>query len=374
MNLKYIVNKTYLDSPHCIGIAKKIKSQIKAFRHHKINAEMLFVGDTCLLTKLLPWKTSSYNWKNLYIDKKTDVLYIRYSSADMEFLKFLEKSKKNNRAIKIILELPTYPFDRELAGKGIKILIKKYLLYKDKFFQGYLRKYVDVITTFSEHKEIFGIPTIKIVNGIDFDEVTILKRDALQVATDSVIHCIAVSSMSFWHGYDRIIEGLINYYKTSKTYDIYLHIVGDGPELSKYKENVAKNHLEKKIIFYGLKTGEQLDEIYNLCDIALESLGRHRSGIYLSSSLKSREYAAKGLPIVSSCQIDVFPFDSYPYIKQVDENDMPINVEEIINFYKDIYSNKDKETVHRQIRNTARNYCDMDITIEPIINYILTIQ
>ncbi|MFK5655764.1 hypothetical protein ACIA4K_04025 [Lactobacillus delbrueckii subsp. bulgaricus] len=53
-----------------------------------------------------------------------------------------------------------------------------------------------------------------------------------------------------------------------------------------------------KVSMVGKKEKEELDYYYNICDIGIDSMGRHRSNVYYNSSLKGKEYLAKGLPIV----------------------------------------------------------------------------
>lgn len=47
----------------------------------------------------------------------TDFLYIRKMALDYPVLLFLKKYKKNNPNGKILLEIPTYPYDQEIHKK-----------------------------------------------------------------------------------------------------------------------------------------------------------------------------------------------------------------------------------------------------------------
>jgi hypothetical protein len=55
--------------------------------------------------------------------------------------------------------------------------------------------------------------------------------------------------------------------------------------------------------------GEKLAEIFNQSDITVCSIGNHRKGFYLTSELKSREYLAHGMSMISSANIDILPDD-----------------------------------------------------------------
>lgn len=108
-----------------------------------------------------------------------------------------------------------------------------------------------------------------------------------------------------WHGFDRVIAGMANYYRThtdTHDYKVYLNIVGFGvPELvDSYKKDVAKHQLEKYIIFHSALYGKELDAVFEQSDMGIGSLARHRSGIDKIKTLKNREYAARGIPFVYS--------------------------------------------------------------------------
>ena len=68
---------------------------------------------------------------------------------------------------------------------------------------------VDRIYTYSEDNQIWGIPTICSSNGIDFDLVSIRKVEKKRES----INLIAVAGLAKWHGYDRILRGMGEYYK-----------------------------------------------------------------------------------------------------------------------------------------------------------------
>ena len=116
------------------------------------------------------------------------------------------------------MEIPTYPYDQEYVSFKRKIQ-----LLVDQCFRKRLAKYVDRIITFSNYKTIFGTPTIQISNGIDFDDIP-MKQHVND--TSQEIHLIGVAEIHFWHGFDRLLKGLANYYNTSPQYKVYFHIIG----------------------------------------------------------------------------------------------------------------------------------------------------
>ena len=77
--------------------------------------------------------------------------------------------------------------------------------------------------------------------------------------------------------------------------------------------------------------GEELNDLFNKCDFAIGSLGRHRSGIDKIKTLKNREYAARGIPFAYS-ETDE-DFENMPYVFKVPADESPINIKELLDFY-----------------------------------------
>lgn len=355
------------------GVIKKILSQYQVFR---LNFETYIIAysgnDICVyhegnikiisdnqIKKHRRYKLFECAY-NFIKEHGAECCYIRYGYSDYCFLKMVKKLKvKCNN--KIIVEIPTYPYDVEL-NNGLKFRILKVF---DKVTRKMLYNYVDRIATFSKDKKIFGIQCLNIINGIIVDDISIRQHNNLYNA----INLIAIASMEYWHGYERLIEGLHQYFKDKYNREIILHVIGDGNELMKYKQLVRKYNMESNVIFYGFKSGKELDEIYDKCNIAVECLGAHRKKLYLSSSLKSREYGAKGLPIISSCKIDVFPED-YKYILYEPADEDSIDIKKVIEFYDSIYTNSNSfNQVNSEIRKFTQNKCDMFVVMNPIIDF-----
>ena len=82
---------------------------------------------------------------------------------------------------------------------------------------------------------------------------------------------------------------------------------------------------------------------------------------------------ARGLPMISSTKIDILP-DDYPYIQYVPEDDSPIDINTVINFYNSLTRQENREAQIRNIRNFAETHFDMHITMQPVIGCILNIS
>ena len=111
--------------------------------------------------------------------------------------------------------------------------------------------------------------------------------------------------------------------------------------------------------------------IYDISDIGVNSLAIHRLGLKKESTLKTKEYAAKGLPVISSYPVDAFSKkDQTKYVHLVPGDDSDICVQEIVNFYDRIYDGN-KQTVANSIRTASKNVCDMRVTLNPVISFYI---
>ena len=208
----------------------------------------------------------------------------------------------------------------------------------DQLFRGRLARELEAIVTFSEEQVIFGQRTIRISNGVDFSAIPLHQPPVLTPC--SPVHLIGVAEVHYWHGYDRLIAGLGEYYLHGgdTCRPVYFHIVGGVGESemmpSRHTQGfaplIARYHLEDKVIFHGQLFGDSLTEVFNTCSFAIGSLARHRSGITQIKTLKNREYATRGLPFIYSEQ-DA-DFDHQPYILKASPDERPVDIQAILTF------------------------------------------
>ena len=264
-----------------------------------------------------------------------EFVYARcFHNANPWLIRLFKRLKK--AGIHAVTEIPTYPYDEEFRN----FYLKKYMELKiDQLFRRRLYQYMDAMVTFSDAKEIFGQRTINISNGVDFDSIPLHSPLTSHLSPFDPLHLIGVAEVHTWHGYDRMVAGLGEYYKNGGKRDVYFHIVGGVHPNERYKANqfhpglqaiIDKYCIADKIVFHGTMFGKDLDDVFNQCLFAIGSLARHRSGITIIKTLKNREYATRGIPFIySESDSD---FDQQPYILKAPADESPINVQQIIEF------------------------------------------
>lgn len=352
-----------------IGISKKIDMQMEEFKKYcnidelevETNVRTLFQR----LLGLFPTASIARNYQKA-LDKldNPDFLYVRRAVADKAYVNFWKEVKIKYPNCKIIIEIFTYPYDKDDFAKwnAWPFYIKE-LIYRTR-----LKRYVDRFVTYSADKEIFGISTICTTNGINVEDIQIVKGEY----KENKITLIGVAYMQRHHGYERIIKGLKEYYESQENkYTVELFLIGDGPEKEKYMQLVNQYQLQNFVKFYPAMSGKQLDEMYDKSDIALASFGMYKIGIYEKlGALKTRECLAKGMPLITGCEIDVLDED-YKYVKNFTNDKQSIDITEVVAFYEKIRKeNKDKATVANAIRKFAVQYVSMQSVLKPIIDYI----
>jgi PST family polysaccharide transporter len=283
------------------------------------------------------------------------LVYIRsYHNANPFVIQLVSRLRR--AGAKVVMEIPTYPYDNEYSvnpfRSGIAI---------DRLFRRRLARQLDGLVTFSAAESIFGQRTIRISNGIDFDSLPLKRR---QNDTSKELHLIGVAEIHFWHGYDRLVRGLVEYYDKMPEYKVYFHIVGDFWSERERKAilPLVRDHcLDPYVVMHGTAYGEELDELFEQCDFAIGSLARHRSDIRRIKTLKNREYAARGMAFAYS--EDDEDFDHQPYVWKVPADESPIDIAGLVEFQRNV------GMTPAEIRETVRPLA-WDIQMQRVLNEI----
>ncbi len=359
----------YLYTENCgsCGVHDKIAMQIETFSK-KVAIEEIQIKNCPrnLLQRmwgLLPWGSFDRDYEQVLCQiENPDFLYIRRWHMDKKHLAFLKCIRSKYPLCKIIVEIPTYPYFKELCSNIYNFLD----LIKEIIYKGKSKLYVDRFVTYSDDEMIFGVPTIRTMNGINTKSISISSNESKY--TGKEIHLLAVALLARHHGYERIIKGMHEYYQSFHDCDIYFHVVGMGSELPKYQRLVRKYHLKDYVIFYGEKRGKELDVIYNKADMGVAALGVYKDGFSKLSTLKAREYMAKGLPVILGAKDDLFTGCEYGVYFPNDST--PIDMETVVEFADKMYLGIERAEIATRIRHYVEQNADNSVTLNPVIDYI----
>ena len=338
---------TYHGFEEASGISKKMLAQIKGLRQngHEVHVcyyDIAADGSRCRYVdeKVI----QNYGRSRLAtllqrIDYRCINDYCREHAIQLVYVRcFMNASPFNIRlfkrlqadGIKSVMEVPTYPYDGEFATLPLKYRIEHIF---DKMFRRKLASYMEAIVTFTDEQEIFGQCTICISNGVDFDSIPLHKPRAIT----NEVHLIGVAEVHLWHGFDRVIRGLGEYYRqrltaNSNKPDVFFHVVGGVSEtmMHDFQTIIHEYNIEQYVVFHGKLFGDELTAVFDQCQFAIGSLARHRSGITRIKTLKNREYAARGIPFIYSEEDS--DFDQQPYVLKAPADESPIEICKILDY------------------------------------------
>lgn len=326
------------------GISKKIRYQVEALRRNGAEVELCCLRQNAdgSHTRMIGRrevatypnsiagkirKRICYGEVVHYVEtERTDLVYIRGANNCNPFVVGMIRRMRRAGA-RVVWEIPTYPYDGEFRGAPLQNRLR---LAVDRMFRRSMGKRVDYIVTYADTPEIFGAPTVRISNGIDFDRIPLR---AARPEHPGELHLIGVAELHFWHGFDRLIRGLADYYAAQPALRVVFHVVGYSPgdTLRELRQLTEALHLEQAVVFHGPQYGQALDALFACADLGIASLGRHRSGITRIKTLKNREYAARGIPFVYS-ESDA-DFDERPYVLRIPADESPVRIEDLIAFH-----------------------------------------
>ena len=356
----------FCDDPS-IGITKKIRAQIKTFRnmglevtycaYYSGGAVIIDNNEEVIFRKPFTVKCEKFNryYRRFHLintvteylkSNKTgfDYAYLRWHTFDRKFLSMLRELKNKNT--KVVVEAHAYSPDFIPTT-----LISRYQLFMDKRYSPKAARYIDLVAAMNNYTDIWGIKTVNIDNAIDLDDIS--ERHYVP-NRNKAIRFLSVAIERNYHGIDRFINGLKAYYDNGGTEDIRVYFV--GKYMDSTKKLVLSSGLRDRCRFVGSKSGEELDRYYDRAEIGIGALAHHRIGMYEGSSLKTKEYFAKGLPFIYGWKEPAFD-DTYPYAHRFELCEDPIDIEEVLKFYHGIEDSNYRE----EMREFARQYYSWDI-------------
>lgn len=358
----------YVENCGSEGVKRKIDMQIRAFSERFEMKDLMVRTSVRSLARrmanLLFWRSTEREYREaLETMADPDFVYVRRAYADRMYLQFLRDIKTKYPQCRIIVEIPVYPYKKEMLSRPYTFL----MYVKEMIYRQHFKDVIDRFVTYSPDDVIFGVPTIRTINGVNVRAIS--PAEPVSEYDPNKIHLIAVARLIKHHGYERIIRGLYEYYHGAGEREIYVHIVGDGPEGGRYRKLVSKYHLEEYVKFYGSRYGEELDALYNIADAGLAAFGVYKEGISNLCTIKAREYLAKGMPVILGAEDNLFLADAR-YGLTLPNNARPVDIGKIASYLDQLYLDRSKHTVSREIRDYAMQSVDNAVTLRPVMDYI----
>ncbi len=286
MKVLYIIDQK-VESGKTSGIIHKVKGQLSQWSQNECEVGLLSMYCFKLYDADLNLKDDSKAF-----DIKRHGRYFTLLRMVLSTFKLFLYLKKNKYDLIYMRQRPWMPFSQKILGsnrviveintfdeKEYQVISKAMYLYNRysrKWFYPFADGFVGVTSELADHySKEFNKEVISIGNGIHVANYQIESPENEK----PVIIFVGAPGFS-WHGLDKVT------YLAEQLPEFDFKIIGiDG-------ENT------KNIQYHGYLPLEEVKQIASQADIGICSLSLYINGLKESSTLKSRQYLAHGLPIV----------------------------------------------------------------------------
>jgi len=274
------------------GVVKKVAGQARAWKQAGHNVSLYIVGRDLdvLASDLCPDATHLFPadslrkrmnaWREagkLLALERPDIVYFRYDL-------YVPGMEGIFRIAPVVVEINTNDL-REFCLQG-----PLRCLYNRIFRSRILNPASGFVVVTSELERLVGLsgkPVVVIGNGID-----LTRYSCLPPSTEPTYNLVFLGTPGqAWHGLEVIT--LI-----AAAFPSWLfHVVGYS----------ALPGFPPNVIFYGYLREGEYEEILRRADVGLGTFGLEKKSMTESSSLKVREYLARGLPVITGSRDTDFP-------------------------------------------------------------------
>jgi hypothetical protein len=304
--------------------------------------------------------------------KDSDYFFFRYPGAGSLLTKFT--SKYGNKTI--FEHLSIEEFELKLDAKenpfGLKpIQLLSWLEYaalpllREYIYGKTIRKHAKLgvcntqeIADFQNKKSGGKYKCIISGDAVEVETFPLIKRTTIENEI-KMVFLKGASSNAEYNGIDRIFYGLRNY---SGDFKLKLFVLGRNTlfELKLAEKLNIKNSL---VFFPGFKSGYNLDLFLNEIHVGISQFGIYRKGLNSNSTIKSREYVARGIPFIFGHHDPGFNEVSNEFALEFPNDDSLIDMEKVIEFAKKALADKD---LPQKMRKYAEEYLDYEMKMKKL--------
>jgi hypothetical protein len=171
------------------------------------------------------------------------------------------------------------------------------------------------------------------------------------------------STSAEYNGLDRIFNGLKEY---KGNYKIKLYVLGKN---TKFEENLCLKIgvMNSKVFFPGFLRGESLNNYFNNIHIGVSQFGIHRKGLENNTTIKSREYIARGIPFIYGHSDPDLNDEAKAFSLQFPNDDSNVNIEKVIKFAEKAYNDKE---LSQKMRKYALEHLDYSVKMKKLLEKI----
>ena len=188
----------------------------------------------------------------------------------------------------------------------------------------YLENQISYLNRNSRNKKYFLLNG----NGIDTSKYCARKNPYFDGQT---LKLLFVGGGLKYQGLHRLLISMENYYISNFKVRIIVHVAGVSLGKTYLKKYLRNPIVREFVVFHGFIPPHEIDRLADDCHLAVNSLSLHQIGIKVASTLKSREYFARGIPFITSSSDDDFD-DENPFIVKVSRDENPFDMKRVDRF------------------------------------------
>lgn len=351
-------------NPNSIGVNVKVHRQVEFFRNSGVELSSIFLNAAYPESHFDSNKQIQYvNLPKISLPKIFFRRYIRRINDIVlqhrmmkDSFKKLDHYLKENGTVDLIYmrysraSIPLYFFAKRYKGKivfehntkehiQIKSLLEK---EPDLRYQYFCEKY---IAKFIFKKALTGVSVSEDFknyenNRAGFDYVSFIYPNPIDVKnmssrqyqpTQGNYKLLAlIGNYASWHGLDLLVKSIRNYPQPEK-----FEITFVGNKTSEVEDIFKGINCE----FVQNPSDDQMTKLYSESDIAIGSLAFFRLNITESSSLKTKEFLANGIPFIISAEDVAYkenPEEIKSYFLKIDASSGNLDLKPVVSFIEAI--------------------------------------
>lgn len=391
MNLLYVFSNAGLNES---SVQKKVKNQIKALNDIGVSCKGLFftTEDISDLSseqyQFIKVEKASSNWFKSYRQKrlyhkaiynyfkrnahKADFVYIRYpgpSKYMVRLLQLLENKAFFEHITHEMAEVKLYSKEQAFKWNVSSILSRLEFLYLPMLQEWYFGKFMRRKAAFGicNSKEIAeyenfraGKDYIQLILGDAVDTNNFTLRTFPEFKDElKMVFLKGASTNADFNGLDRVFNG-INNYRGNYKLKFYIY----GKNLMAEKAMIENLSIQDKVELKPFTEPKVLDEIINSIHLGISALAVHRKGIKGTTTIKTREYCARGLPFVYGHNDPDFSEneEAAKFSLEVNADDTSLDFEKIIEWFSNL--NQHSNEIPKTMNEFAHKYLDYKVKMQ----------
>ena len=297
-----------------------------------------------------------------------DYIILRYPKADASGIKFFKNHK-------IITEHHSDEYtELKLEAFHAKSLPYKALKYLRAFLEKkYAAKLLEnakgiiavssEIQKFQQSRLPKQLPAQVISNGIDLSRIQLT---GFVPFDGKELHVVFPAGHDlFFHGIDRLIKGAENYPGSVK---IFIHLLGRFDKSPFIKSPYINYH--------GILSGQDYENLMAKMNLGVSTLGLHRRKANNTSTLKTCDFTARGLPFIMAYDDTIF--SQYPpemkFFEKFPNNDSPIDFNKVIAFAEYVSAEANRNIIPNYMRSYAKKHLDWKVKMQEYISFVKQID